>query len=159
MDNRATEQMQTRLDVNDFNESDLVSIKIPADHLTYYNSSNQFVRVDGQIEIHGLQYSYVKRRLYNDSIELLCIPNHDAMQLTKVRNDYYKLVNDLQNPGQDKRPDSHISKNFASDFYTVNDLFRITKPDFNTQDKPVPGSENLPDGLIPATEHPPQAIS
>jgi len=159
MDNRATEQLQTRLDGNDFNVSELISIKIPAKHLTYYNCSSQFVRVNGQIEIRGLQYSYVKRRLYNDSIELLCIPNQGAMHLTKVRNDYYKLVNDLQNPGQDKKSDSHVSKSYSGDFYTVNDLFRITKLPFNIQDKPVHVSENLPDGLIPTAEHPPQTIS
>ncbi len=159
LDNQVTEQLEIKLDGNDFNESELVSIKIPAAHLTYYNSSNQFVRVNGKIEIRGLQYSFVKRRLYNDSIELLCIPNHASMQLTKVRNDYCKLVNDIQTPGQEKKPDTHLSKNFAGDFCTVSDLFRIENLSYSIHQKPAGYSENLPAGTVPAKEYPPQLFA
>jgi hypothetical protein len=156
LDNRVTEQLQTRLDVNDYDETDLISIKIPAEHLTYYNSSDHFVRVNGQLEIRGFLYSYVKRRLYNDSIELLCIPNQGAMQLTKARDDYYKLVNDLQNSGQDKKPDSHTSKNFAGEFYTIHELFRIANLPHGIQQKPDTYSENLSAGSVSRNEYPPQ---
>ncbi|HCL82450.1 MAG TPA: hypothetical protein DIC22_00680, partial [Chitinophagaceae bacterium] len=98
LENRATKQQQVKLDNHNYDESELVTLKVPAEHLAYHNVSMQFERVDGQIEIGGLQYSYVKRRLFNDSIEMVCIPNPAAMNLKSVKNDFIKLVNDLQVP-------------------------------------------------------------
>ena len=116
LENRANAQLQTKLDSNNYKESELISVKVPVQNLSYYNSSTQFERVEGQIEIHGLQYSYVKRRLFNDSIEMLCIPNRSAIHLKNAKNDFFKLVNDIQRPGQDKKADSHTFKNITGDY-------------------------------------------
>jgi hypothetical protein len=156
---RATKQLQIKLDDNNYNESELISVKVPVEHLSYCNSSDQFVRVEGQIEIEGLQYSYVKRRLYNDSIEMLCIPNHTAIHLTKARNEFYKLVNDLRNPGQEKKTDSHISKNFTGEYCTVDNLLRIENLFSRVQNNYFDFSGTLPFVSLSAEEHPPQVIS
>jgi hypothetical protein len=129
LENRADRQLEARLDADKYDESQLLSIKIPSTHLTYYNSSDRFERVDGQIEIEGVQYKYVKRRLFNDSVELLCIPNHTAMRLQKSKNDFFKLVNDLQHNGQGKKSDSRpgVSGNLQTEYYAVEDLFKMGK--------------------------------
>jgi hypothetical protein len=134
-------------------------VKVPLGHLSYCNSSDQFIRADGQIEIGGLQYNYVKRRIYNGSIEMLCIPNHTAIHLTKAKNEFYKLVNDLQNPGQDKKSDSHTSKNFTGEYLTVNNLFQIENLFFTIQKKYFHYFGTLPSGLLSRDEHPPQMIA
>jgi hypothetical protein len=139
LETRANHQLESQLDNNSYDESQLISIKIPSTHLSYYNSSTQFERVDGQIEIGGVQYKYVKRRLFNDSLELLCIPNHTAMQLRQTKDDFFKLVNDIQqHNGQDKKSDSHpgAAKNFSSidnyatvDPFTMGDLYAVSLPE------------------------------
>ncbi len=159
LDNRVASQLQTKLDGNDFNESELISIKVPATHLTYYNYSDRFVRVDGQIEISGVQYNYVKRRLYNDSIEMLCIPNRAAIHLTKVKGDFYRLVNDLQNPGQEKKTDSHASKNFSYDYFTLNILLNIVNPFSDIKRTTSLYNRALAAGSKSTNEHPPQQTS
>jgi hypothetical protein len=125
LENRADRQLEASLDADKYDESQLLSIKIPSTHLSYYNSSDRFERVDGQVEIGGVQYKYVKRRIFNDSLELLCIPNHSAMRLQNSKNDYFKLVNDLQQNGQGKKSDSHpgASRNLQTEYYAVEDLF------------------------------------
>ena len=80
LQDKARYEQEARLDVNDYNESDLISVKIPIRHLSYYNTSPVFERVDGSMEVAGIQYTYVKRRLFNDSLELLCLPDHAAMK-------------------------------------------------------------------------------
>src|SRR5260370_348016 len=96
LEDRADRQLEARLDEDRYDESQLISIKVPSSHLSYYNSTAQFERVDGQIEVGGVEYKYVKRRLFNDSLELLCIPNHAAMKLQTARNQFFQLVNDIQ---------------------------------------------------------------
>ncbi len=159
LENRANIQLQLKLDGNDYRESELISVKVPVENLSYYNTSSQFERVDGQIEIHGLLYSYVKCRLYNDSIEMLCIPNHSATHLKNAKNDFFKLVNDLQRPGQDKKPDSHSYKNITGDYLAVSDLFKIENRVYNLRKKSMQNSASLPLHSLPTDEHPPQKIA
>lgn len=121
---RADRRLEAVLDANGYDGSQLISLKIPVNSLSYYNPSTQFERVDGQIEVGGIQYKYVKRRLYGDSLELLCVPNHTAMKLQTARNDFFRQVNDLQQEnGQGKKADRHY-KGVAKDF-TTDDQFTL----------------------------------
>lgn len=95
--------MVAQLDANRFDQSRLISIKAPVVNLPYYTNSAEWNRVDGSITIAGVEYNYVKLRIYNDSLELLCIPNTDAARLLACKVDYVKLINGLQGSGQGKK--------------------------------------------------------
>lgn len=128
LEDKAQTALEATLDDNNYAESQLISIKVPAVHLGYYTNSEKFERVDGQIEIGGIQYKYVKRRLFKDSLELLCIADHASMNLQSAKDEFFKLVNDLQRTGSEKKDGSHpgASKIFSIDYYTVNDLFNLS---------------------------------
>jgi hypothetical protein len=98
--------MQSRLDDNTYDESQLISIKAPITHLSYYTNSEAFVRVNGSIEIEGVQYKYVKRRIYNDSLEVLCLPDRAAAGIQAFKKDFFRLVNGFQT-GSDKHTGGH----------------------------------------------------
>jgi hypothetical protein len=117
---RADKTMVASLDQNNYSDADLISVKVPAVHLSSYVNAKEFQRVDGQIEINGIQYNYVKRRFTEDSLELLCIPNRTATSVQNARNEFFKLVNDLQHPGQSKKSDSHNStfKGFSAEYFS-----------------------------------------
>ena len=68
---KAENTLVARLDRHDYDDDQLVSIKVPLTTLDYYNSSTSFERVDGQVDINGVHYNYVKRRIFKDSLELL----------------------------------------------------------------------------------------
>jgi hypothetical protein len=158
LENRANQRLEARLDENNYDESQLISLKVPATHLSYYNSSTQFERVDGQIELNGVQYKYVKRRLLNDSLELLCIPNQTAMRLHSAKNEFFRLVNDLQHNGQGKKSGS--SKSFSPvDLYAIQELPSLggLYPVF-----PETGSRIvyfLPSTSVSPAEQPPDAVA
>jgi hypothetical protein len=158
---KADHQLEARLDENSYDESQLVSIKIPSTHLSYYNSSTQFERVNGQIEIEGVRYKYVKRRLFNDSLELMCIPNHTAMRLANVKNEFFKGVNDLrQDNGQSKKSDSTpgSSKNSTStDYYTVNDFLIIGKLFFTRLPMSYDQAATIATAVLSTDEQPPDS--
>ncbi|MEJ0080249.1 MAG: hypothetical protein WDM78_04660 [Puia sp.] len=50
IENRADQQMEEQLDNNDYDESQLVSIKVPITYLPYYNNSKSFERIDGKLK-------------------------------------------------------------------------------------------------------------
>jgi hypothetical protein len=135
--------LERQLDNNEYDDSQVVSIKVPATHLAYYSSSVQYERVDGKIEVGSTHYKFVKRRLFNDTLELICIPDYKVIRPEK------------------SHPDSHpaLPQNFSIDYYTVGDLFKL-----NDQ---VPSSSKGSDSYMACLTsvflltagHPPQLIS
>jgi hypothetical protein len=121
MQDRTGRNMEASLDDNRYDESQLLSVKVPISHLSYYNADNQFERVDGSIELGGVQYRYVKRRIYNDSLELLCLPDHAATTLQAFKNDFYRLVNGFQGA-----PERHTGSNAVPHKNPVEDPYLST---------------------------------
>jgi hypothetical protein len=107
LQDRADKSLIANLDENKYSDGDLISIKVPAAHISSYVNSKEFQRVDGQMEINGVQYNFVKRRYNDGMLELLCIPNKSVTRIQNARDNFFKLVNDLQHPGQSKKSDQH----------------------------------------------------
>ena len=159
MEQQAEVVLESQLDKNNYDESQLISIKIPAaTQLSYYAQAKQFDRVDGKVEVNGVPYQYVKRRLINDSLEYLCIPNQQGIQIRNAKDDFFKLVNDLQHTGQGKKTDSHpgSSKNFSVDCYTVHDLFKVNLVVASVSHDTRSYNENLSVTYFPTAEQPPE---
>jgi len=101
---RAAARMEASLDNDQYDPAELILMRVSADALPYYTASEQFERSDGFIQIGATRYRTVKRRLYNDSIEFLCIPDGASNQLRTTRDDFFRLVNDLQKSGHSRFP-------------------------------------------------------
>jgi hypothetical protein len=156
LEERVNQQLDARLDNNNYDESDLISIKV-ANNLPYTNSK-EFERVSGQIEIAGIQYNYVKIKVAADSLELLCIPNHDVTRMRASKDEFFRQVNDLQRNSQGKKADNHSasSKSFSVDSYTANDMLSLDHPDFTNVGKAYQlYSFFLPSCYSPIAEQPP----
>jgi hypothetical protein len=154
---RADRKLEASLDHNDYDESQLISIKIPVTSLSYYNSSTSFERVDGTIDVGGVQYNYVKRRIFKDSLELLCIPNLTAMKLRQSKNDFFRQVNDLQQTNQNKKHNAP-TKDTSKDYQPT--AMDITVPAPATAAMSANanfGSPDLPSQFAPTAEMPPDA--
>ncbi|MCW3090231.1 MAG: hypothetical protein JWP81_1300 [Ferruginibacter sp.] len=102
LENQENQKMETALDENDYSDNQLISIKQPT-NLPYYQNSKTFQRIDGEIEIAGISYKYVKCRIFNDSLELLCIPNAGKMRIQAVKADFSKLASDFQQSNNKKK--------------------------------------------------------
>ena len=157
---QAETKLEARLDKHQYDDDQLVSIKIPLTTLAYYNSNSTFERVNGQVDINGVHYNYVKRRIYGDSLELLCIPNTTAMVLQKVKNDFFRQVNDLQQQNQGKKNNTNFSKDFSKDYTPT--AMDITVPAALAESKTATGiffTGNLPSRYSPTAEMPPDHTS
>lgn len=139
---RADRLLEMQLDQNDYDESSLISIRIPAASLSYSNSSTTFERIDGEIILGDIAYKYVKRRLFNDSVELLCIRNTAAMAMGQVQNEFFRLVNNLTHfPNSKPAGSSDVKKIYSPSSFS----YPITAPepiDVAPAEYPTPALES-----------------
>ncbi|HLX90172.1 MAG TPA: hypothetical protein VKR32_00735 [Puia sp.] len=158
VEDKENNKLETRLDENIYDESELVSIKIPATNLPYYTNSKAFERVDGQVEIGGIQYKYVKRRMFNDCLELLCIPNKTSIRLQAAKDDYFKTVNDLQAGTQTGKKGSqqNSSKNFSFECRLENNIVLAANCSHDLAKRFDGYRVHLPSALLSSPEQPPE---
>ena len=117
LENKASAQIVERLDGGGFSENELVEVKIHYP-LPYAANQNVYERFDGEIEVGGAHYNYVKRKMFNDTLYLLCIPNSIKNQLSSVKTDLIAGMSDLtkENPAGQKAPVNQVVKPFTTEF-------------------------------------------
>lgn len=96
-------QLQASLDKDLYDQSDLLTIKVPLS-LPYLSSNTDFERIDGEITFNGKIYKYVKRKIFNGELVLLCLADYNKMRLQSEANDLYKNVNDEITNSSSKKP-------------------------------------------------------
>ena len=109
--------LEALLDNNEYNDAQLIELKVPI-HLPYQTSWASFERYDGEVEMNGILYKYVKRKVANDTLYLMCIPNTKKMNLETARDDFFKNTNDLAQNNNSKKSDNSKSsiKNLLSEY-------------------------------------------
>jgi hypothetical protein len=115
LEERASLSLQQKLDLDDYDNNRLVELKIPVS-LPYLTNWSDFENYAGETEFNGVHYNYVKRKLVNDTLILLCIPNQEKNQLRNAQSDYFKQVNDLQSSSKKTNSKDHSVKSPYSDY-------------------------------------------
>lgn len=88
MQYRSTQLLQTSIDNNHYNESELIKLTVPL-HLPYITSQSTFERVEGEINVNGTMYKYVKRKIEEGKLILLCLPNKHKMMLEVAKDNFF----------------------------------------------------------------------
>jgi hypothetical protein len=155
----ADQKMERRLDISDYNETELIEIRTPL-NMPYQNSSTDFERCYGEIVIGGVVHTYVKRKVENGVLVLQCIPNHEKQAIKKAGVYFFQENNGIgiehdQKPGN---PIVKVSKNAfgdcenqSQDFILV--VFSSSRPAIFTR---TPGIQTV---NIPVAGQPPDAIA
>ena len=113
----ADQRLEAQLDNNEYDESQLVEVRIPL-NMPYQNNQAEFERHYGEMESGGKYYTYVKRKIENGVLVLLCIPNNSKEKIKAAGNDYFKTANGLDQNQPDKKQNnnSNFAKNFWSEY-------------------------------------------
>jgi len=125
----AKAQLEFSLDNNAYDESQLIELKVPV-HLPYQGNWTNYQRYDGEINLNGVVYKYVKRKLANDTLYLKCIPDTKKMNLQKAKNDFFSLSNNLAQNNHPEKPGSsqNVLKYMQSIFYPSSFGINIHSP-------------------------------
>lgn len=129
-------KLEARFDNNDYDESQLIEIRVPM-HLPYHNDWTDYERFDGEVEIKGVHYKYVKRKVENGELVLLCLPNSEKQMLQSARDNFFKLVNDLQQPNSGKKSNNGNSIAFKilfSDYQQEKNNWSIASINFSKKE-------------------------
>ena len=117
-------KLEAKLDRNEYDESQLIEIKVPV-NMPYQTDWAGFERYDGEIEVNGVHYKYVKRKVQDGQLVLKCIPNHTKQRLESAKDDLFKITNDLQQDNAAKKSGSSNSvpvKSLLSDYDNLQQL-------------------------------------
>lgn len=161
LQHKTNENLEALIDNNSYDESELMEIKIPV-NLPYQTSWDSYQRYDGEIKLNGVIYKYVKRKLANDTLYLMCIPNSNKMRLETAKNDFFKLTNDLAQNDNSKNSDNakSVFKNLQTvyddstfdlainSFYTLNPRNWFPANDANTISTPHNSPGQPPESII-----------
>ncbi|OQP38859.1 hypothetical protein A4H97_19310 [Niastella yeongjuensis] len=97
---QSDKQLTQQLDNSQYNDSGLIEVKIVL-HAPYLTSWSAYERIDGEVEVNGVFYNYVKRKVHNDTLYLLCLANKNKTQLHSARLAYAANVNDVPTQAKD----------------------------------------------------------
>ena len=152
-------RIEQTLDNDQYNEDDLVTLKIPIT-LPYQVERKDFERFYGEINLNGKIYKYVKRKVCDGNLVLLCLPDHNKMNLEAARNQVANNTNDLQNTGSKSPANSKgfSGKNISNEYnqYTAEYIISFCQvageAAFQHQDSP------LSSALRSSPEQPPELV-
>jgi hypothetical protein len=150
--------LEQALDNNDYKDSELISIKQPI-NLPYYTNTKTFSRIDGEVEINGIPYKYVKSRIYNDSLEMLCIPHVTKLKIQQSKQAYAAGANDYQQENTQKKTDSKssIGQKQISEYEELSLFTNSIIVKYLYSSYKIYTSTNLAKGFIKTTHQPPDA--
>ena len=98
---KADSRFEQKIDNNEYDASTLIEVRAPVS-LPYQTDWKEFERVSGEISINGMHYKYVERKLEGGEMIYKCIPDEGKARLLNARENFFKLVNDLQTQSQEK---------------------------------------------------------
>jgi hypothetical protein len=143
-----------QLDENNYKDAELVEISIPF-NLPYTQNNSCFERLDGSVELNGVLYNYVKRRIYNDTLYIMCLPNQHKTQFIKERSRYAGEVNDFASTKKEKESTAKKAAP-TNEYNNIITQYRFVLPAATAATQNSNFASILPVAAIETTGHPPQ---
>ncbi|HRN57307.1 MAG TPA: hypothetical protein PLL71_12690 [Agriterribacter sp.] len=108
-------QTAAAINTGGYSNAELVHIKIPV-LLPYSTNWSDYERYDGEVEYEGIYYKYVKRKIYNDTLHLLCLPDFKRTRLQSAEENYTRRVNNV-NTASGEKTANLVKKNTSASEY------------------------------------------
>ncbi|MEO7990347.1 MAG: hypothetical protein ABI663_12450 [Chryseolinea sp.] len=110
---KTSQDLVQRLDNRDYSDSETVTLKVPM-AIPYHIDSEEFERVDGEIEHQGEFYRLVKQKLVKDTLYIVCIKDMASKRLKQALADYVKTFTDK--PSNSNHQSINITSTFIKDY-------------------------------------------
>ena len=152
---KADLQYEAILNTQQYDESNMITLRVDL-NMPYLAENTHFERVDGEITIEGHIYKYVKRRIVDGQLVLLCLPDHQKTKLQSARQEFFAYANNLTATGNSSTP--KIQKTLPSDYdqhrieFNVSHFITLIKHDL-PKDQPMNLSH-----ITDFPERPPQFV-
>lgn len=120
LEKSADNKITAAIDKNNYNDADLITLTVPLS-MPYIQDSKDFERKDGEITLNGKVYHYVKQKISQGNLVLLCLPDEQKTQLQNAKSNYCKLTNEFQDNNSSKKSgdNGHVVKFSVSDYEEI----------------------------------------
>lgn len=125
LEHRADRQLTRQIDNAAYDESSLIELRVPLNAPYLAGNSTSFERYDGELEIDGVHYKYVKRKIENGELVLMCLPNESKTRLQDSENHFFQLVNDLNHSTKKEKSNTASFKAFVAEYKKENNSWTI----------------------------------
>lgn len=144
-----------KIDHHLYSDKDLVLVKVPL-NLAYYTSQAEYEAFEGSATINGNHYNYVKRKVFNDTLFLLCLPNKERDKLQLAKSNYAKGANGFE--GKNEKDNlAKMEKSFSL-YHEKQHDYLLLQPAFTSNKLFSFISLFVPDHFLSFPELPPEAI-
>ena len=152
--------IEKQIDNDQYADADLIEFSIPLNTPYLTGSSNEFERYNGEAEINGVHYKYVKRKIERGNLVLLCLPNGSKKQLQNAKFEFFKLVNDIERPTKGKDTgNSGALKNFITECRQEFNSWSLTLPVGQDQEYLLANLSYQSSGFGDMPEQPPRFVA
>lgn len=135
MQQHADKQFVLLVDNNDFDKNNLIEIKIP-NPIPYTKAVANFDRIDGEITLKNRVYKYVYRKISEDYITILCLPDANKTKINNAEKRFERTVNNTAAANNEGKQTNKLAKVNLSDFdyfqfdFTFNNLAKNINKNF-----------------------------
>ncbi|MGN6438194.1 MAG: hypothetical protein ACTHMM_16760 [Agriterribacter sp.] len=151
-------QTLRHIETGNYADEDLVLVKIPV-LLPYSTNWKEYERYDGEIEWGGVRYNYVKRKILNDTLFLLCLPDIKGTQLADAHQRYAGQINDHPTfPQQGKERAAKLAT-ASAEYLPSQALYTLTQPTIVKGSQQLCFSASLMETDLDCIIQPPDAFS
>lgn len=155
MEQRNDIDLQASIESEGYDENKLLEIRVPLNVPYLANTISEFERIYGEIEIRGIHYKYVKRKVEEGVLVLLCLPNEKKTKIKNSRIEFFKIVNDIHTANEGKTKSQSKCKSFTAEYTPENNAWDIPIRMFSCRTV-LPTVSFLHDGFGGIPEHPPK---
>jgi len=119
LEKKSTEKLDLAIDKGNYDHQNLIEIKIPLN--MPYVSDKDYEDAYGETEINGTNYQYVKRKISQNILYLLCLPNYEKNMLVAAKHTIEKNAVQLDNKkSNQKNPVTFLSKALQQEYVQTN---------------------------------------
>lgn len=122
MEQRAESRLSSFVEHGGIPRSDLVTFRIPLS-LPYQANWSDYQRIDGEVSIGSHNYRYIKQRVKNDTLYLVCVNAKEKDHIAGNARAYTDKLNDLNTDSAKKQLHKQVK---VDDFFT--NTFHLPEP-------------------------------
>ena len=119
--------MQAKIEAGQYQSNALLELSAPL-HLPYTTNWTDWEKLEGDIEIEGVQYRYVERKITEGRIYVRCLPNTARQQVINARDRFAMLAYDVNQPAKSENQVPVYISNYLGDYddqATINWSFQL----------------------------------
>ena len=119
LEERSITKLDLAIDAGKYDEKNLIEITIPLN--MPYVSDKDYETAYGETEIDGTNYQYVKRKITNNVLHLMCLANNEKTTLVATKHSIEKNTVEAANNKSDKKyPTTSLSKSLQQEYVQNN---------------------------------------